>query len=304
MKNLVLAALTGLLFATPTFGQVEGGGGDFASAQIINFTGNTTLTGGILGDATLIESGIVTTVINTDGNGARVTTTGGTSGNQFTLSTSVGNAGDTAVDPSALLFATNAYADSSGSPGQDDDDGAGAFEEYQSDEGALVNGAGEINIQYDEVAGADGDISIVFGYDILDISARTHNSDFFRIENLLAGSTFDVATLADIDDSDGDVFGFFDSRLRVFDSAQTELLNLDGDAGYGFLEDTLASAASITTPGDGILFIEVSHSGDPSIRAGGTYNLRLSGVSAVPEPGSLAVLGLAGLGLAFIRRRK
>lgn len=269
----------------------EAGGASNVDAQVIVASGNDTVTGGVTGDAIHIASGVVTTVINTDGNGARVTTTGAVAGNTFTLSTSTSTG--TVVDPLALLFTDNTFTDSTGAPGADRDNGPAAYEEFTAADAVTVNAAGEINIQYNEAPGVDGDESITFGYDLLDVTNATRGDDWFQVTGLQAGSTL-TATLV----SDGATFGFFDGRIRLFDSGGVELANVDSDTG---LVNNFFETASAAAGGDGVVFIQVTHSGDPLARAGGTYNLQIDS-TPVPEPGSLALLGLGGLLIARRRR--
>ncbi len=285
---------------------VENGGGTTGTAQAIDsaldgagaFT--HTITNGLGGDATLIQSGLITTVDAPGGYPGGVTpaqqqlSLTGTGGGSYVITTHDGSGGgapDMAIDQfTDATFATL----TAGAPPRDADRGRANMEETKYDAPGTINVGGGPNLflEFHEVGGADFTPAITFGYDVLDITNATHRTDFFQFNNLLAASLFDVEVL-----TDQTTYGFFDSRLTFYDSSGAQISSIDSDAGVGAHE----KVTGFTVPGDGILILEVNNSkaADGVI---GTYELSVSG-TAVPEPTTSALLGLL-LGVGFLRRRR
>lgn len=285
---------------------VEAGGGTTGSAQAIDaqMDGNGafshTITGGIGGDATLIQSGLITTVDAPGGYPGGITpaqqqlSLTGTSGGSYVITTHDGGGGGT-VDMAIDQFTDGGFATlTAGAPPRDADRGRAAFEETKYDAPGTINsGAGpNLFLEFHEVGGADHTPAITFGYDVLDITAATHRTDFFQFNNLLGGSTLDVAVL-----TDETTYGFFDSRLTFYDSTGAAIGNFDSDAGIGGHE----AITGFAVPVDGILVVEVNNS-KATDGVVGTYELSVSG-TAIPEPATLGMVALFGGGLLFVRRR-
>ena len=293
--HAILAALflCGAGLATSTARAVlipEAGGAGIGSAQVIVSSGNDTIIGGVSGDATLIGSGIVSVTSAANGVAGRVKVSlaGGTPLGRFTLSTTSNN-GNSAGDGFARQYTDATFTVTSLT---DDDDGPGLYPEFRTTDNATINGDGSIHIEFAEFGDND---DLEYGYDVLDVTQATRNTDFFRVIGLLPGSTLTAELL-----SDGASYGFFDGRIRMFDSGGGSLADVDADNSPG--PNHWFETVSVNVPGNGIVIVEAAHSGNAA-RAGGTYNLQLVG-RVIPEPSTmiLAGLGLIG-GLALLRRQ-
>ncbi len=282
--------LGGACFATGANADLipEAGGGSIGSAQVIVASGNDTIVGGVSGDATLIGSGVATITSGVNGAAGRFRTSlaGGTPNGQYTMASHANNGefgGDgTARQYSDVTFTTEVFFD--------DDDGPGLYPEFRLTDATAINGDGTVHLEFGEF-GDNADL--VFGYDVLDVTSATRNTDFFSFTGLLPGSTLTAELL-----SDGLTYGFFDGRLRMFDSGGGLLVDVDSDNSTG--PNPYFEVTSTIVPGDGIIVIEAAHSGNAA-RAGGTYNLQVDS-SVIPEPSSLILIGLGLMG-GLIRRR-
>ena len=276
----------------------EAGGGSTGTAQVIDAAQDGpgafthTITDGIGGDSVLIGVGVITTVANhgTPTPAQQQVAHQATPNGSIVITT--GDAGFGYPDMNVEQYDDNTYTNQI--DGHDNDRGAANSEETPYD-APLTAGPGpgdNVFLEFHEVAGVDHDPSITFGYELYDITNATHRTDFFRLDNLVGGSTVDVEVL-----TDQATFGFFDSRLTFYDGSGAQISTHDGDAGVGVHE----LVTGIVVPGDGSLIIEVNNSKSTNGIIG-AYDMTISG-TAIPEPSTLALLGLASIGLALRGRR-
>ena len=230
----------------------EAGGQTFATAQVVDV--NCVLTGGVSGDAAHIESGVVTTT----GGAEQFITINGPAGAFFTLATTpndgiLGSGDGTCSQYSDNTFSTETFFD--------DDDGPGLYPMFYPAE-VFADVSGDIYLGFGEF-GADEEIT--YCYDILDVSLFTTFTDFFRVEGLAPGTM----VTAEIQ-SDGETFGFFDSVLEAFDSAEVAIGFAD-DTGEG--PNPYFETLTVAAPADGVIVFNVRPFGT---QTGGTYQFEIS----------------------------
>lgn len=96
--------------------------------------------------------------------------------------------------------------------------------------------------------------------------------------------------------------------MCVYD-ANGNLLDNDDDGGTGLLssvtlENLEAGTYYIATGAFNTSFNDLFNVSSNNTSATGTMFVNVSAFSAVPEPGTMSVLGLAMLGLTVVRRRR
>jgi len=196
--------------------------------------------------------------------------------------------------------------------GFNDDDGPGALSAMTS--AVAIPGDGFVEVQitgYNDRNTFTGADSVNVGRYDLDIFASTIvtprqyggvNVQWWAYSGLLPGAVISADVL-------NNSSGFTDSYLALFDSSGNMFAS-DDDDGAGFLSAILAGD-NILVPGNGIVYAAVtsyqgtlgqesnpaSYLNENNNNKTGTFDLNL-----VPTPGSLALLGLAGL--AGGRRRR